>query len=433
MKRLIWFLQRGIWQIRPKEVSPVKYLLLEILKKLLLTIRFFTTKRVMQKASALTYSTLLAIVPIMAVVFAIARGFGYSIYIEEWFRDLFKAQPDATEIIIGFVNSYLINTKKGVFLGIGLLFMLGTVLMLISTIEETFNDIWLVRKPRSMFRTFTDYMALLFALPIGIVAISGLSIWMQAFNRHLIDITIIGPLMKFAIELIPYVVLSAVFVGLYVFMPNTKVRVRSALLPGIAAGVSMQLFQLIYVNSQIWVSNYNAIYGSFAVIPLFMLWMQISWTIILVGAELSYTIQNHDEFLSSNSQSELSYKTRFVLSAKIMSIICKRFAEGGQAYNSMQLKLQLGISMRVLSRLLYDLQQIHFITEIMHDDKGEEVLYQPAEALDILTIGELHSRLAQLGSDIDSDILSASEEWKSAILLYNDCIEKASKIRLKEL
>ena len=407
---------------------------LKSIKEILISLyNDFMAKRVLASASRLTYSTLLATVPILAVVFAIARGFGYNIYIEEWFRDLLKAQPDVSEIIIGFVNSYLINTKKGVFLGIGLLFMLGTVLMLISTIEETFNDIWLVRKPRSMFRTFTDYMALLFALPIGIVAISGLSIWMQAFNRHLIDITIIGPLMKFAIELIPYVVLSAVFVGLYVFMPNTKVRVRSALIPGIAAGVSMQLFQLIYVNSQIWVSNYNAIYGSFAVIPLFMLWMQISWTIILVGAELSYTIQNHDEFLSSNSQSELSYKTRFVLSAKIMSIICKRFAEGGQAYNSMQLKLQLGISMRVLSRLLYDLQQIHFITEIMHDDKGEEVLYQPAEALDILTIGELHSRLAQLGSDIDSDILSASEEWKSAILLYNDCIDNARKFALKDL
>ena len=417
-----------------KNPFTTKSLSIKAIKDILISLyEDFMAKRVLASASRLTYSTLLALVPILAVVFAIARGFGYSIYIEEWFRDLFKAQPDATEIIIGFVNSYLINTKKGVFLGIGLLFMLGTVLMLISTIEETFNDIWLVRKPRSMFRTFTDYMALLFALPIGIVAISGLSIWMQAFNRHLIDITIIGPLMKFAIELIPYVVLSAVFVGLYVFMPNTKVRVRSALIPGIAAGVSMQLFQLIYVNSQIWVSNYNAIYGSFAVIPLFMLWMQISWTIILVGAELSYTIQNHDEFLSSNSQSELSYKTRFVLSAKIMSIICKRFAEGGQAYNSMQLKLQLGISMRVLSRLLYDLQLIHFITEIMHDDKGEEVLFQPAEALDILTIGELHSRLAQLGSDIDSDILSVSEEWNSAILLYNDCIDNARKFALKDL
>ncbi len=417
-----------------KNPLTTKSLSIKVIKDVVISLyNDFMAKRVLASASRLTYSTLLATVPILAVVFAIARGFGYSIYIEEWFRDLLKAQPDATEIIIGFVNSYLINTKKGVFLGIGLLFMLGTVLMLISTIEETFNDIWLVRKPRSMFRTFTDYMALLFALPIGIVAISGLTIWMQAFNRHLIDITIIGPLMKFSIELIPYVVMSAVFVGLYVFMPNTKVRVRSALWPGIAAGVAMQLFQVIYINSQIWVSNYNAIYGSFAVIPLFMLWMQISWTIILVGAELSYTVQNHDDFLSHSSQADLSYKARIVLSVKIMSIVCKRFAEGGQAYNSMQIKEQLGISMRVLSKLLYDLQQIHFITEIMHDDKGEEVLYQPAEALDILTIGELHSRLSQLGSNVDSDILSASEEWESAILLYNDYLGNARKMALKDL
>ena len=128
----------------------------------------------------------------------------------------------------------------------------------------------------------------------------------------------------------------------------------------------MQLFQLIYINSQIWVSNYNAIYGSFAVIPLFMLWMQISWTIILVGAELSYTIQNHDDFLSNNSQADLSYKARMVLSIKIMSIVCKRFSEGKLAYSSMQLKEQLGISMRVLSKLLYDLQQILSILVFQH-------------------------------------------------------------------
>ena len=127
---------------------------LKSIKEILISLyNDFMAKRVLASASRLTYSTLLATVPILAVVFAIARGFGYNIYIEEWFRDLLKAQPDVSEIIIGFVNSYLINTKKGVFLGIGLLFMLGTVLMLISTIEETFNDIWLVRKPRSMFRT----------------------------------------------------------------------------------------------------------------------------------------------------------------------------------------------------------------------------------------------------------------------------------------
>ncbi len=417
-----------------KNPFAIKSLSIKVIKDILISLyKDFTAKRVLASASRLTYSTLLAIVPILAVVFAIARGFGYSIYIEKWFRDMLQAQPDASEIIIGFVNSYLINTKKGAFLGIGLLFMLWTVLMLISTIEETFNDIWLVRKQRSVFRTFTDYMALLFAFPIVIVALSGLNIWMQAFNRHLINIDIIGPFMQFLIELIPYVVMSALFVGLYVFMPNTKVRLRSALWPGIAAGISMQLFQLIYINSQIWVSNYNAIYGSFAIIPFFMLWMQISWTIILVGAELSYTIQNREDFLPTRTQTDLSYSARIMFSTKIMSLICKRFAEGGQAYTSMQIKEHLGISMRVLSSLLYDLQQIHFLTEITHDDKGEDVLYQPAESLEKLTIGELDSRLSRLGSNVNPDILSASKEWESAILLYKDYLNNARKISLKDL
>lgn len=116
---IIHFIQTGIWQVSRDDVSPLVYLLYSILKKLILTIRFFTTKRVMSQAAALTYSTLLAIVPIMAVVFAIARGFGYNKYIEMWFRDAFKSQPQAADIIVEFVNSYLVHTKSGVFLGIG--------------------------------------------------------------------------------------------------------------------------------------------------------------------------------------------------------------------------------------------------------------------------------------------------------------------------
>ena len=414
-------------------MSPVKYLLVEVLKKLLLAIRFFTTKRVMQKASALTYSMLLAIVPIMAVVFAIARGFGYSKYIEVWFRDAFQSQPQAADIIIGFVNSYLVHTQSGVFLGVGLVFMLYTVLMLVSNVEDAFNEIWQVTKPRSLFRTFTDYIAMLFLVPIIIVVMAGISIFMATIADNLDQYVVISSVAHFLIDLSPYILLSGAFFALYVFMPNTKVHLRSAILPAILAGTAMQWLQFFYIHSQIWVSNYNAIYGSFAVIPLFMLWMQISWTIILVGAELSYTIQNHDDFLSNNSQADLSYKARMVLSIKIMSIVCKRFSEGKLAYSSMQLKEQLGISMRVLSKLLYDLQQIHFLAEIMHDDKGEEVLYQPAEALNILTIGELHSRLSKLGTNVDSDILSASKEWESAILLYDEYLDKARSIELKSL
>ena len=122
-KKIIEFFEKDLWRISEGDVSPFRFLWLEVLKKVVLAIRFFTAKRVLQKAAALTYSTLLAIVPIMAVVFAIARGFGYSRFIEVWFRQAFESQPQAAEVIIGFVNSYLVHTKSGVFLGIGLFFM----------------------------------------------------------------------------------------------------------------------------------------------------------------------------------------------------------------------------------------------------------------------------------------------------------------------
>ena len=133
----------------------------KIVRVLVLAVKFFTAKRVVNQAAALTYSTLLAIVPIMAVVFAIARGFGYNKYIEVWFKDTLQSQPQVADVIVGFVNSYLVHTRSGVFLGVGLIFMLYTVLMLVNNIELAFNNIWQVKKPRSLFRTFTDYMAML--------------------------------------------------------------------------------------------------------------------------------------------------------------------------------------------------------------------------------------------------------------------------------
>lgn len=262
-----------------------------IYRTLVLTIRFFTAKRVMAKASALTYNTLLAIVPILAVVFAIARGFGYNKYIEVWFRDILASQPQAADVIIGWVNSYLIHTKSGIFLGIGLLFMLYTVLMLVSNIEETFNEIWQVNSSRSIYRSFTNYLAAFFLIPIFIVITTGVSIVMTTVVSSMPNVLMLGSVVKFLIDFSPYVLLSALFVGLYVSMPNTHVEWRCAIVPGIIAGVGFQWLQLFYVHSQIWVTGYNAIYGSFAALPLFMLWVQISWTICLFGAELTFTNQ----------------------------------------------------------------------------------------------------------------------------------------------
>ena len=268
----------------------------EIYRILFLTIRFFTTKRVMTQASALTYSTLLAMVPVLAVIFAIARGFGYNKYIEIWFRDALSSQPQVADTLAGFVNSYLIHTQSGIFLGVGLLFMLYTVLMLVNNIEETFNEIWQVSNARPIMRSLTNYMAMFFVVPIIIVVSMGLSIFMATIANKMSGIMLLGPVMRLLLDFSPYLLLSLLFIWLYVYMPNTDVKLKSAIVPGILSGIAMQLLQLFYIHSQIWVTGYNAIYGSFAALPLFMLWLQISWTICLFGAQLTFTNQNMNRF-----------------------------------------------------------------------------------------------------------------------------------------
>ncbi len=389
----------------------------------------------MDSAAALTYSTLLAIVPIMAVVFAIARGFGYNKYIETWFREALSSQPQVAEAIIGFVNSYLVHTKSGIFLGIGLLFMLWTVIMLISNIEKAFNDIWQVSTPRSIFRTITDYMAMFLLAPIIIVVTSGISIMMATFANGIGETLIVGPTLRFFLRLLPYIIMSAVFIALYVFMPNTKVKIKSAIIPGILAGVAMQGLQLVYIHSQIWVTGYNAIYGSFAALPLFMLWVQISWTICLFGAELAYTNQNLEKFAFRASTDDLSHRYRLLLSAYLMTLICRRFEEGKKPYTALELKLETNIPIRITHDLLENLTRVHLLSEMTNDEKGTEAVYQPAESTARLSVGMMIDRLEAEGKwKLMPDLqLFKSDELMKAIRQRKDYLQKQRDILFKDI
>ena len=435
ISQLIEFFKTDIWKMSADDMSPLKWLLLEVAKKLLLAVRFFTAKGVFSKASALTYSTLLAIVPILAVVFAIARGFGYSKYIEVWFRSSLESQPQAAEVIIGFVNSYLVHTKSGIFLGIGLLFMLYTVLMLVSNVEQTFNEIWQVKKPRSFFRTFTDYLAMFFCFPIIIVLTSGISIFMATIADSLPDFLLLGPAVRFLIDCIPYVLMSAMFIGLYIFMPNTHVKVTSAIVPGILAGIAMQGVQIFYIHSQMFLSSYNAIYGSFAALPLFMLWVQISWTICLFGAELCYTNQNLDYYDYDAKTGEISHRYMILLCALLMSRLCKRFAEGGKPYSATELREETGVPIRIVNDLLYKLIESRLAIEITNDEKGETAHYMPAEDIKNLTLGVMVDRLESYGQwKIELDVSNLfTDKWGQAMELRSVYLRDARQILLRDL
>jgi len=213
-----------------------------------------------------------------------------------WFREVLASQPQVADVMIGFVNSYLVHTKSGIFLGVGLIFMLYTVLMLVNNVEETFNQIWRVNNSRPIIRSFTNYLAMFFLFPIIIVISTGLSIFMETVAGSMDDFVLLEPVVHRLFSFSPYILMSLLFIVLYVYMPNTEVRFSCAIVPGILAGIAMQVLQIVYIHSQIWVTGYNAIYGSFAAFPLFMLWVQISWTICLFGAQLTYTNQNLNRF-----------------------------------------------------------------------------------------------------------------------------------------
>ena len=437
LQRIIQFMKVDIWRLTPADVPPPYNVAVSALKKLLLAVRFFTTKGVFESAAALTYSTLLAIVPISAVVFAIARGFGFSKYIEDWFRSALSSQPQAADTIIRFVNSYLVHTHSGVILGIGLVFMLWTVLMLTRNIEQTFNNIWQVERERSLVRTVTDYLAMFFMLPIIIILISGVSVFLTAVVKQTHEYLLLGPMMRLSIDIMPYVIMSAVFIALYVFMPNTKVKIGYTIIPGILAGVAMQLLQLFYVHCQLFLSSYNAVYGSFAALPLFMLWVQISWTICLFGAELSYTNQNLETFVFLAKTDDISHRYRLMMSALLLNKICKRFAEGRKPYSALELKLETGIPIRVTTDLLHDMVKIHLLSESIGGKRSDdEVLYQPAEDLERITVGVLVDRLEATGSwrlDLDLHLHLDSVAWRQVMQSREQYFGQLRMIKVQDL
>ena len=395
--------------------SSLKHSCCNLLKKLLLAIEFFTTRRVIDMAAALTYSTLLALVPILAVVFGVARGFGYNKYIEVWFRDTLSSQPHAADAIISFVNSYLVHTKSGVFLGVGLVLMLYTVLMLTMNIEKTFNAIWQVKHRRSLYRAITDHLAMLLIVPVVIVVASGLSIA--------------------GARLLPYVLMVVVFMGMYMCVPNTKVKLRAVIVPGILAGVGMQALQLFYIHAQVLLSSYNAIYGSFAALPLFMLWVQLSWTICLFGVELCYTNQNMDELSFRLQVADISPRYRLLLATILLSRICQQFADGKRPYTALDLRRLTNIPIRITQDVLYMLVRAGLLNENSADDKDQESTYQPAMTLQKLTLGTMIERLDSMGEwhlDIDLHQQLAKVDWKQYLALREQYLAGLREVRLCE-
>jgi membrane protein len=229
--------------------------------------------------------------------------------------------------------------------------------------------------------------------------------------------------------------MSALFIVLYVFMPNTHVKVKNAIVPGILSGIAMQWLQFFYINSQIWMTSYNAIYGSFAALPLFMLWIQISWTICLFGAELSYTSQNLDYYDYDTKTSDISLRYQTMLSVIIMSRICLRFKNGKRPYTKEELSRETNIPVRIVNDLLFIMVESNLLIEITSDEKGEASQYLPAESLSNLSVGVLVDRIEARGKwKIDLPLSElVSSNWKQVLEMRSNYLKSLKDVKLEDL
>ncbi|MCD7899934.1 MAG: YihY/virulence factor BrkB family protein [Bacteroides sp.] len=432
----LWnFLTNDIWRVTEDEVTKRKFSFYTVVKTIYLTGDRFSKDRIIDKASALTYSTLLAIVPIFALLFAIARGFGFDNLIIGQLKDFLAGMGENTEMILELVDSYLGEAKNGVFVGVGLVMLLWTVLNLTSNIENTFNRIWQVKKPRSMYRKVTDYFSMFLLMPILLVISGGISIFVSTMLKGMEEYVLLGSFSKFLVKSIPFVFTWFMFTGLYIFMPNTKVKFKFALISGILAGSIFQIFQYLYISGQVWVTRYNAIYGSFAAIPLLLLWLQMSWTICLIGVELTYASQNVHNYNFENDTRNISRRYRDFIAISIMSLIAKRFAHNAPPYSAEEISEKYQIPINLTNQTLYQLIEIGLVHEVMTDEKSEEITYQTSIDINILSVALLLERIDKFGSEkfkIDRD-QEFVDEWKTLLDIKENYYRDASKILLKDL
>ena len=271
--------------------------------------------------------------------------------------------------------------------------------------------------------------------PIAVVIISGLSFFLTSVAHSMPYVHLLTPTVSIVVNLLPYVIMSLLFIGLYVFVPNTHVRIYYCIVPGIMAGVAMQVLQLAYINSQIWVSSYNAIYGSFAALPLFMLWLQISWTICLFGAELCYTSQYVDYYDLNITTQDISHRYKLLMCAMMLACICRRHDKGERPYSASELRDMTQIPIRIVNDLLYEMQNANLVLEMTADEKGEQTRYMPAMSSERLSLGIMTDKLESLGRwkiSLPTYQLK-TEKWRTAIALRTDYLNKAKDVLLRDL
>ncbi|NLK48122.1 MAG: YihY/virulence factor BrkB family protein [Bacteroidales bacterium] len=398
-KKIYRFITRDIWRIADNELSRGRRFLYRFVKVIVISFRGFSQDKLVVRASALTYSIMFAIVPLISLFIAIGKGFGVENIIENWLHRVLIAQSELIPFIMEFVEKYLETAQGGLFIGIGIAILLISVMNFFKQSEKAFNSIWQVNKSRSFVRQFSTYFSALFLVPVMVVLISGLSIFLNKILNYLQLTNILSPFLQFGVKFMPYLISWIVFTLVYIIIPNTRVKITSGIVAGVIAGTAFQFFQMLYIEGQGYLSRYNMVYGSFAAIPLLLLWLQISCLIVLFGAEISYAFQNLQNYEYEGESNSISIRYKKFLSLFLTYVIVKRFENKQSPLRNDRIAATYKLPIRLVNQLLSELTANGIITEI-RDDELKTKSYQPAMDINQLTVDLFVNKFESYGSEL---------------------------------
>ncbi|MDD3845545.1 MAG: YihY/virulence factor BrkB family protein [Syntrophorhabdaceae bacterium] len=436
--RMIHFFNAGIWEIKFEGLPFFKAAVVRTARIIVMAIHKFQNDHCQRNASVLTYYSLLNIVPLFAVVFAIAKGFGLEKLV---FRQIIQLaadanwQPDVTARIIQFSRSLLSHAKGEIIVGVGIVILFWTVISTLGRIEEGFNTIWEAKRSRTIVRKFTDYLSMMVLGPILLALWSSVNVLIVGEVRgFMIDMGFIGSagtITLFLLKLLPYFSISILLLVVYLVMPNTRVPVGSAVIAAFVSGTLIQAVQWVYITFQIGVSTQSAIYGSFAAIPLFLAWLQISWTIVLFGAEIAHAAENCRTYGFHPDYSRIGQGTRRRLMLRIFHLLVKRFEAGEKPLSVAETSRMLEIPERFVRQILFDLVDVDLVSEITEGARKES-RFQPARA-----IGDITIKQAMDAYEKNEPVADGTQESDRLLLSLQtlfDTMEKSpANVKLKEI
>lgn len=433
MEKIKHFFLHKLWDFSLKEKGFWSRCGWKMLRVAALSFKGFYQNNCTLRASSLTFYTLLSVVPVFALAFAVAQGFGFQSYLRDLLLEKFSENREFLLDLFNFSDRLLEQTKGGVIAGAGAIVLFWSATSLLASMESAFNQIWKAARLRSWRRILTDYFALILIAPFLLLLSSSLSLYVSGqlkdVVREFIQESALRQVSLYLIGWIPYALFWMLYAFLYFLLPNVRVRFTAALGGGIVAGILSLAVQAGYIFSQASVTHYSAIYGSFAALPLFMIWVQINWFILLFGVEISHAIQIQERTEYAFVSEAMSERRKLVVKLWVASISVKRMLEGKPVSPEWLLE-EHRIPYRIAANTLSQLQKEGMLAELK-----EQKMYLPMRDATSLRVNDIIGRTQrQDDEEISFPEPAELQHIQEIIESFDDLINQSEKnLYLKDL